>query len=306
MKANLKSFLPHIARCINGLAACLALAAAAPAVAAPDAQVGVVLSTSKFASGQDVNVDSETRVIRASKSFKFKLTATCKGESNTPVGKLFPAGTSLAGFIEAVSPGGSKFLSGTVVNPNPNGDLSSPVTLINKKFSGTRNVSGFGSVKISLTVFAQIQTSGKIVFKVTGIKFTTTPQKKLGVVSFMKGSKFEVTAAPMFSLTKATTAAFETNPSVTIPVSRLVNFLGTYTVDYATADGSAHTTSHYSDTHGTLTFNEGDTKKNIVVPLVDNNLSDGTTTFTVTLSNPSTGAFLGSIPVTTVSLKSNE
>lgn len=293
---------PRIVRNMNGLLACLSLAAAAPAIAAPYAQVGVVLSTEQFASGVDVDANSEDRLIHKSKSYKYKLTATCKGATGTPVARLFPEGKSLAEFLDELKPGSSKILSGTV--DNPTGKL--PLTLVDRKFSGSKIIKGFGTVKVSMTIFAEIQSNGRILFQVNDIKFTSVPKQKLGTVKFMKGSKFEVTAAPMFSFLKAAAGANESGGSATVSVSRLVNYVGTYSVDFSTANGTGDSTSHYQTTTGTLTFGDGETKKNIVVPLVDNALSDGPRTFTITLSNPSKGSFVGAIPTATVTIKNND
>ncbi|MFO7538175.1 MAG: Calx-beta domain-containing protein, partial [Chloroflexota bacterium] len=57
-------------------------------------------------------------------------------------------------------------------------------------------------------------------------------------------------------------------------------------VDYTTLDGTAVAGSDYITTTGTLTFPSGTISQTVSVPLIDNNLLDGSKTFTVTLSNP--------------------
>ena len=66
----------------------------------------------------------------------------------------------------------------------------------------------------------------------------------------------------------------------------------TVTVDYATADATAHAGSDYEETSGTLTFTPGDTEEIIEVTVIDDSHEDSGETFRVVLSNPS-GARLG-------------
>lgn len=56
-------------------------------------------------------------------------------------------------------------------------------------------------------------------------------------------------------------------------------------VDYATSDGSALDTVNYTGVSGTLTFERGETLKNIVIPVIDNTNPFGDKTVNLTLSN---------------------
>ena len=66
----------------------------------------------------------------------------------------------------------------------------------------------------------------------------------------------------------------------------------TVTVDYATADATAHAGSDYEETSGTLIFIPGDTEEIIEVTVIDDSHEDSGETFRVMLSDPS-GARLG-------------
>jgi len=66
--------------------------------------------------------------------------------------------------------------------------------------------------------------------------------------------------------------------------------MGDLVVDYATADGTAHSAVDYTATTGHLTFAPGETSKTISIPIIDNTLRDGTRTFTVALTGPDLGA----------------
>ena len=61
------------------------------------------------------------------------------------------------------------------------------------------------------------------------------------------------------------------------------------TVDYATADGSAHAGDDYRAASGTLTFGAGERSKTIEVAVLDDAHDEGEETLTLRLSNPSGG-----------------
>ena len=69
------------------------------------------------------------------------------------------------------------------------------------------------------------------------------------------------------------------------------------TVDYATADGSAHAGDDYRAASGTLTFAGGERSKTVEVTVLDDAHDEGEETLTLTLSNPS-GAYLADATAT--------
>ncbi len=78
--------------------------------------------------------------------------------------------------------------------------------------------------------------------------------------------------------------------NVTLTVLRLYNTNGTVTVNFATTNGTAIAGTNYVATSGVLTFTNGQIQQTIVVPLIADTHTVGDQTFTVTLSNPSSGA----------------
>jgi hypothetical protein len=111
------------------------------------------------------------------------------------------------------------------------------------------------------------------------------------------------TPPPSIQLTSSTTSANENVGSMSVAVSRTGDTSGVSTVDYATSDtagsnacsqltGAASSRCDYSQTLGTLTFAAGETSKTILIPIIDDIISEGSETFTITLSNV-TGATLG-------------
>ena len=66
------------------------------------------------------------------------------------------------------------------------------------------------------------------------------------------------------------------------------------TVDYATADGSAHAGDDYTAASGTLTFQTGESAQTITVAVLDDAHNEGEETLTLTLSNVSGGVLTDS------------
>lgn len=94
-----------------------------------------------------------------------------------------------------------------------------------------------------------------------------------------------------FSSATATTS--EAAGNLVIQVNRVDGATGTVTVDFATANGTATAGSDYTATSGTLTFNQGEIAKAILVPITNDTVSEVDETFSVKLSNPTGGATLG-------------
>ena len=68
---------------------------------------------------------------------------------------------------------------------------------------------------------------------------------------------------------------------------------GTYSIDYATADGTATAGTDYTHTSGTLTFEPGEPGHQLVhVPILDDSFADSGETFRFVLSNPTGGSQL--------------
>jgi len=90
-----------------------------------------------------------------------------------------------------------------------------------------------------------------------------------------------------------TFSAAEDAGGVVVTVSRVDGATGTVSVDFATSNGTATAGLDYPETTGTLTFNEGETSKSFFITFLKDNLLEPDETLTVTLSNPTAGATLG-------------
>ncbi len=78
----------------------------------------------------------------------------------------------------------------------------------------------------------------------------------------------------------------EDGGSATITVERVGGSDGQITVDYATSDGTATAGSDYTAASGSFTFLDGETSKQIVIPVIADVDAEGDETINLTLSSP--------------------
>ena len=113
-------------------------------------------------------------------------------------------------------------------------------------------------------------------------------------------------APGVFDLSSATYSGSEAAGPITITVNRTGGSDGTVTVDYTTTNGSATAGEDYSTTTGTLTFGPGVVSQQFNVPVTNDGTFEGDETFTVTISNPTSGALLGTTTSATVTITDDE
>ncbi|MBE7502559.1 MAG: hypothetical protein HS113_20185 [Verrucomicrobiales bacterium] len=111
---------------------------------------------------------------------------------------------------------------------------------------------------------------------------------------------------PMIQFAVSSCTVPELNGAVSLRVQRMTDPLPAVTVDYASADGTATAGVNYVATTGTLTFAPGETNQFIVVPILNDGLVGTTTSFQVSLSNPTGGAVLGARAVANVGIRETD
>jgi hypothetical protein len=89
---------------------------------------------------------------------------------------------------------------------------------------------------------------------------------------------------------------------VEVTVTRSGNSTVSATIDYATSDGTAQQRTDYTIGYGTLSFAAGETSKSFTVLANEDHYVEGPETLTVTLSNPSAGATIGSQSTASVTI----
>jgi hypothetical protein len=93
--------------------------------------------------------------------------------------------------------------------------------------------------------------------------------------------------------------------AVVLTVKR-TSSIGTATVKYATAAGSALAGSDFGSTSGTLSFADGASIATLSVPLIADTTIEGDETFTVMLSAPTNGLVLGTPASATVTITNDD
>ena len=111
-----------------------------------------------------------------------------------------------------------------------------------------------------------------------------------------------VDPAPVVQLSASSYDVNENAGTVTITATRTNDAAGAVTVDYATSDGTAISGTNYQSASGTLTFNPGVMSQTITVTILDDNLYDPNTQFSLALSNPTGDATIGTQDTATVTV----
>src|SRR5688500_2932329 len=94
-------------------------------------------------------------------------------------------------------------------------------------------------------------------------------------------------------------------PSVLVTVFRGDDTSGTVAVNYSTANGTAVSGVDYTAKAGILQFDPGETEESFLVTLANRPYAPAAQTFTISLSPPSPGAYLGTNTVHTVTLQND-
>lgn len=104
------------------------------------------------------------------------------------------------------------------------------------------------------------------------------------------------------SLSAADYVVREAEGMIDIPVQRVSFDNGTDSVNYTTSNGTATAGQDYTSKSGTLSFGPGEFSKTIQIPIADVMPIEGEETFTIALSNPSTGTVLGANSQATITI----
>ncbi len=109
-----------------------------------------------------------------------------------------------------------------------------------------------------------------------------------------------------FQFSSGTSAVDEGAGTATLTVERTGFRTGGFTVDYVTSDGTAAAGSDYVATSGTLSFGPGVTSETVSIPVADDTSVEAGETVNVALSNPASGASLGSTSASVVTILNND
>jgi hypothetical protein len=116
----------------------------------------------------------------------------------------------------------------------------------------------------------------------------------------------EDVSAGSLQFSQAAYSVQEDGATATIQVTRSGVTDGQVAVSYATGNGTAVSGSDYQTTNGVLTFDAGETQKSFQVTILDDNVYEGDETVTLSLSNPSGGATIGTPSEATLTITDEE
>ena len=122
----------------------------------------------------------------------------------------------------------------------------------------------------------------------------------------IRGQFQDGSSASSFQFNAATSYVSESGGTALISVTRLGDASAPVTVDYATSNGTGVSPNDYLTTTGTLNFAAGETFKSFSVALVDDLYAEGNESIKLSLSNPTSGAFLGSPNIATLTIVDND
>ncbi len=154
----------------------------------------------------------------------------------------------------------------------------------------TSGASGTGNGTVNYSVAVNTSASQRTgTITIAGQTFTVTQDGATPLVSNLQ-----------FSATNYSGA--EDCAAAVVTVTRIGDSSGAVSVAYATSDGSALQRTDYTIALGTLSFASGETSKSFTVLITEDSFVEGTETATVTLSNPTGGAVLGSPSTATLTI----
>ncbi|HSE23746.1 MAG TPA: carboxypeptidase regulatory-like domain-containing protein [Pyrinomonadaceae bacterium] len=107
---------------------------------------------------------------------------------------------------------------------------------------------------------------------------------------------------------RSTLIVAEGTPSLQLTVFRGGNAsgVGPITVDYATADGTATAGTDYTAVSGTLSFPEGTFQQTVTIPLLNDQLPEGSEQFSISLSNSTGEVDIASPSTVLITILDNE
>ena len=163
---------------------------------------------------------------------------------------------------------------------------------------------GVTSQAISVPILNDTAVEGNEAFTVT---LSVPVNATLGAITT---HTYTIIDDDFFGTLQFSSAAYSVNEnggSVTITVTRAGGSSGAVGVSYATANGTAAAGSDYTATSGTLSWaNEDSSDKTFSVPIRDDSVYEGNATVNLTLSNPTSGAALGSPSTAVLTIFEND
>ena len=122
---------------------------------------------------------------------------------------------------------------------------------------------------------------------------------KTAVLTILDDEQTLQFSAPVYVVNEAAGTA-------TVTVTRSGPPVGTVTVDYATAAGSATSGADYTDVSGTLTFASGIASRTFTVPIINDTVFESAESISLVLRHPTGVAQLGPLSTSTITILDND
>ncbi len=217
------------------------------------------------------------------------------------IARLLPTGLPDATFA-------STPISGTVyaaaVQPDGRivvgGDFPGRLTRLTVNGAVDPTVAGAGTGADSTVSTVALQADGQILAGGSFRQFNGFARNGLARV---QGASAAV--GGVFEFGSASYSVSESLPNVSLEILRGGSTTQAASVDFATAPGTA-TAGDFVPTSGKVSFAAGETRKSISISIRADTIVEDDESFSVTLSNPSTGADLGSVRVAQVTIKDDD
>lgn len=202
-----------------------------------------------------------------------------------------------------------------------NGGSDGAVSVLVNTGGGTAASGDYGSLVNTPVNFANGQTSGTLTVAINDNgSFTGDRNFNVTLSNPTNGATLGADVAEVtiledetpnygvFAFSAAKFTASETGPEAIVTVSRTGGSDASVTLNFQTVDGTAAAPGDYTATSGTITFAQGETSKDLTIPLIDDADPEKKESFTVNLAidGSSPGGTLGGITTTSVEINDND
>jgi Tol biopolymer transport system component len=157
--------------------------------------------------------------------------------------------------------------------------------------------------------FAGVRAGGTYFVRPVGANYLMQPQTRdFSPLDGNKTADFVALSANHLILSNASFTVGEGRCTLQVTVFRGGNAagVGPITVDYATTNGTATAGSDYTAVSGTLSFPEGTFSRTITIPILEDQLIEGSEQFAISLSNSTGEVDLGIPSSATVTITDND
>jgi hypothetical protein len=157
--------------------------------------------------------------------------------------------------------------------------------------NGVFNAAGQQNATVNVALPAALNNQSQLQLRILGHD-APTADAMVGVDDIVVTSTQVAASVMSFDSASVSQTIGESGGQVHLTVTRGPITTGTVSVDWATVNGSATAGSDFTGASGTLTFNDGETSKQIDIDILPDAVQESTQSFTVALSNPQGAAAL--------------